>query len=59
MTTFFAIFSALLVINALLLIFSSSMAVGFRNRGRKKAKKPMGLKIFPLKSADSELKEAV
>ena len=59
MTTFFAIFAVLLVINALLLIFSSSIAVGYRNRNAKKEEKSAGLKIYPLKTGDSELKEAI
>ena len=59
MTLFFAIVSGLVLVNALLLIFSSSVSVRLRNRISTSGSVPATFKIYPLDSADADLRKAV
>ena len=60
MALFIGIFIALVVINALLLIFSSSLryTAASRKEGRERIKAPKST-IYPLKVRESEYQEAV
>ncbi len=59
MTLFLAIISGLVLVNALLLIFSSSVSVRLRNRITTNASVPASFKIYPLESVDADYRKAV
>lgn len=59
MALFIGIFVALVVINALLLIFSSSLRYPARRRESRPQTKVPKTRIYPLKVGDSQYQEAV
>ena len=59
MTLFIAIISGIVLVNALLLIFSSSVSVRLRNRMSASGSVPATFKIYPLESADADYRKAV
>ena len=59
MTTFFAIFLLLLVLNIALLIFSNSLFNISLTRFRKKINKHSPTKIYPLNRNSSKYKKAI
>ena len=59
MTLFLVIFIGLVVVNALLLAFSSSVSTSLGNRQGRAEQSRGGYKIYPFDSLDREFRKAV